>query len=50
MMHMSEFEVSSSPGTCISKIQIWPKLAVNPILNLLASVFCTLLGFFFGVM
>ena len=25
----TKFEVSSSPGTCFSKIQIWPKSAVN---------------------
>ena len=34
MLH-TNFQVSSSPGTCFSKIQIWPKSAVNPILNVL---------------
>ena len=28
MLH-TKFEVSSSPGTCFSKTQIWPKSAVN---------------------
>ena len=50
----TKFQVFSSPGTHFSKIQIWPKSAVNPILNVLtidpASVFCTLFGFDFGVM
>ena len=27
--------VSSSPGTCFSKTQIWPKSAVNRVLNVL---------------
>ena len=31
----TKFQVSSSPGTCFSKIQIWQKSAVNPILNVL---------------
>ena len=31
----TKFEVSSSPGTCFSKIQIWPKSAVNRVLNVL---------------
>ena len=35
IMLYTKFEVSSSPGTCFSKIQIWPKSAVNPILNVL---------------
>ena len=34
MLH-TKFQVSSSPGTCFSKIEIWPKSAVNPILNVL---------------
>ena len=33
----TKFQVSSSPGTCFSKIQIWPKSAVNPILNVLQA-------------
>ena len=27
--------VSSNPGTCFSKTQIWPKSAVNRVLNVL---------------
>ena len=41
MLH-TKFEVSSSPGTCFSKIEIWPKSAVNPILNVLFKVFFVL--------
>ena len=33
MLH-TKFQVSSSPGTYFSKIQIWPKSAVNRFLNL----------------
>ena len=31
----TKFQVFSSPETHFSKIQIWPKSAVNPILNVL---------------
>ena len=36
-MFHTKFEVSSSPGTCFSKIEIWPKSAVNPILDVLLA-------------
>ena len=32
MLH-TKFQVSGSPGTCFSKIKIWPKSAVNRVLN-----------------
>ena len=36
-MLYTKFQVSSSPETCFSKIEIWPKSAVNPILNVLQA-------------
>ena len=36
MLH-TKFEDSISPETCFSKIEIWPKSAVNPILNVLLA-------------
>ena len=52
-MRHTKFQVSSTPGTCFSKIEIWPKSAVNPCFKCTigpASDFFTLLGFDFGVM
>ena len=51
MLH-AKFQVSSRPGTCFSKIQIWPKSAVNRVLNIYrrGKCFFSLLGFEFGVM
>ena len=51
-MLLTKFQVSSRPGTFFSKIQIWPKLAVNRVLNVYrpGKCFFSLLGFEFGVM
>ena len=32
-MLCTKFQASSCPGSCFSKIQIWPKSAVNRVLN-----------------
>ena len=48
MLH-TKFQVSICPGTCFSKIQIWPKSAVNCALNVY-SVSFSLFGFKFRVM
>ena len=51
MLH-AKFQVSSRPGTCFSKMQIWPKSSVNRVLNVCrpGKCFFSLLGFEFGVM
>ena len=51
MLH-TKFQVSSRPGKCFSKIQIWPKSAVNRVLNVYRPGKClfSLLGFEFKVM
>ena len=51
MLH-TKFQVSSSPGTCFSKIQIWSKSAVNRVFNVYrpGKCFFSLLGFGFRVM
>ena len=51
MLH-AKFQVSSRPWTCFSKIQIWPKSAVNHVLDVYrpSKCFFSLLGFEFGVM
>ena len=51
MLHI-KFQVSSRPGTCFSKVQIWPKSAVKRVLNVYrpGKCFFSLLGFEFGVM
>ena len=51
MLH-TKFQASSCPGSCFSKIQIWPKSAVNRVLNVYrpGKCFFSLLGFDFRVM
>ena len=39
MLH-TKFQASSCPGSCFSKIQIWPKSAVKRVLNVYRPGMC----------